>query len=75
MPSTGTVEHCVAQFKKMLISCTIVLCIFVCFAVLHRNKLTHTDLKPENILFVRSDYDLEYNEDLVRVQYHVMVLF
>ncbi|XP_023011032.3 dual specificity protein kinase CLK4-like [Maylandia zebra] len=34
----------------------------VCF--LHRNKLTHTDLKPENILFVRSDYDLEYNEDL-----------
>ncbi|OQR71851.1 serine/threonine-protein kinase Doa-like [Tropilaelaps mercedesae] len=29
---------------------------------LHRNKLTHTDLKPENILFVRSDFDLMYNE-------------
>uniref|UniRef100_A0A3Q0S152 dual-specificity kinase n=1 Tax=Amphilophus citrinellus TaxID=61819 RepID=A0A3Q0S152_AMPCI len=38
----------------------------VCF--LHRNKLTHTDLKPENILFVCSDYDLEYNEDLVRCE-------
>lgn len=29
---------------------------------LHRNKLTHTDLKPENILFVRSDFDVLYNE-------------
>lgn len=36
----------------------------VCF--LHRNKVTHTDLKPENILFVRSDYDMEYNDRLKR---------
>ncbi|KAG7247480.1 hypothetical protein CRUP_026684, partial [Coryphaenoides rupestris] len=36
----------------------------VCF--LHRNKVTHTDLKPENILFVRSDYDVEYNDRLKR---------
>ncbi|XP_030217547.1 dual specificity protein kinase CLK4 isoform X4 [Gadus morhua] len=38
----------------------------VCF--LHRNKVTHTDLKPENILFVRSDYDMEYNDRLKRDQ-------
>ncbi|CAL8365608.1 unnamed protein product [Lota lota] len=38
----------------------------VCF--LHRNKVTHTDLKPENILFVRSDYDVEYNDRLKRDQ-------
>ncbi|KAK7880484.1 hypothetical protein WMY93_032891 [Mugilogobius chulae] len=37
----------------------------VCF--LHRNKLTHTDLKPENILLVSSDFDLEYNENTVRM--------
>lgn len=35
------------------------------FSVLHRNKLTHTDLKPENILFINSDYDMEYNSDMV----------
>lgn len=33
--------------------------------VLHRNKLTHTDLKPENILFINSDYDMEYNSEMV----------
>lgn len=35
------------------------------FPVLHRNKLTHTDLKPENILFINSDYDMEYNSEMV----------
>uniref|UniRef100_A0A3B4ZZM4 dual-specificity kinase n=1 Tax=Stegastes partitus TaxID=144197 RepID=A0A3B4ZZM4_9TELE len=37
----------------------------VCF--LHRNKLTHTDLKPENILFVSSDFNLEFNDEEVKV--------
>lgn len=36
-------------------------------SVLHKNKLTHTDLKPENILFINSDYDIEYNPDMVSV--------
>ncbi|XP_003745131.2 dual specificity protein kinase CLK2 [Galendromus occidentalis] len=29
---------------------------------LHKNNLTHTDLKPENILFVRSDFDVQFND-------------
>lgn len=41
--------------------------IFFClFPVLHRNKMTHTDLKPENILFVCSDYDMVYNDQMVK---------
>lgn len=38
-------------------------------SVLHKNKLTHTDLKPENILFIDSDYDMEYNPNMVSVLY------
>lgn len=38
-----------------------------CLSVLHKNKLTHTDLKPENILFIDSDYEMEYNPDMVSV--------
>lgn len=36
-------------------------------SVLHKNKLTHTDLKPENILFIDSDYEMEYNPDMVSI--------
>lgn len=40
-----------------------------CLSVLHKNKLTHTDLKPENILFIDSDYDMEYNREMVSVKW------
>ena len=38
-----------------------------CLPVLHKNKLTHTDLKPENILFIDSNYDMEYNPEMVSI--------
>lgn len=44
---------------------------FLLFAVLHENKLTHTDLKPENILFVNSDFTNTYNVEKVTDEFVV----
>lgn len=63
--------RCFSLDSSLVLFSSLLYCNWTFLSVLHENKLTHTDLKPENILFVKSDYDVKYNRELVSDPKHL----